>query len=79
MVGRGEALEAAKEMAGQIANNAPVAVRNAKAALNLARSADLASGIEYEAEQFAILFSTEDAREGLTAFSERRKPEYRGR
>jgi enoyl-CoA hydratase len=79
VVGKGEALEAAKEMARQIANNAPVAVRNAKAALNLARSADLASGIEYESEQFAILFSTEDAREGMTAFSERRKPEYRGR
>jgi enoyl-CoA hydratase len=79
VVGKGEALEAAKEMARQIANNAPVAVRNAKAALNLARSTDLVSGIEYESEQFAILFSTEDAREGMTAFSERRKPEYTGR
>lgn len=79
VVGRGEALTAAKEMGREIAANAPVAVRNAKAALNVALSADPASGIEYEADQFAILFATEDTREGMNAFSERRKPQFKGR
>jgi len=79
VVGEGEALEAAKEMAGRIAANAPVAVRNAKTAMNVARSTDLASGIEHEGDLFALLFATEDAREGMAAFSERRKPEFKGR
>jgi enoyl-CoA hydratase len=37
------------------------------------------SGLEYEADQFALLFSTEDAREGMGAFVEKRKPEFGGR
>jgi enoyl-CoA hydratase len=79
VVGEGEALKAAKAMAGQIAANAPVAVRSAKTAMNVARNTDLANGIEHEGDLFALLFSTEDAREGLTAFSERRKPRFEGR
>jgi enoyl-CoA hydratase len=79
VVGEGEALEAAKEMARQIAGNAPVAVKNAKTAMNIARNTDLASGIEHEGDLFALLFATEDAREGMTAFSERRRPEFKGR
>jgi enoyl-CoA hydratase len=79
VVPEGEALSAAKEMGWEIAANAPVAVRHAKAALDLALNADPASGIEYEADQFALLFATEDAREGMSAFSERRKPKFEGR
>jgi len=79
VVPEGEALSAAKEMGREIAANAPVAVRHAKAALDVALSADPASGIEYEADQFALLFATEDAREGMDAFSERRKPQFKGR
>jgi enoyl-CoA hydratase len=78
VVPQGEALAAAKEMAREIAANAPVAVRHAKAALDAALSADPATGIEYEADQFALLFATEDALEGMTAFAERRKPRFRG-
>jgi enoyl-CoA hydratase len=40
---------------------------------------DLVSGLEYEADQFALLFSTEDAREGMGAFVAKRKPEFGGR
>ncbi len=78
VVGEGEALDAAKGLARQIADNAPIAVKNAKAAMNVARNTDLASGIEHEGDLFALLFATEDAREGMNAFSEQRKPEFKG-
>src|ERR671932_964992 len=78
VVPRGEALGAAREMAAEIARNGPLAVRHAKSATNRALDVDLVSGLEYEADQFALLFATEDAREGMGAFAERRKPEFRG-
>jgi enoyl-CoA hydratase len=78
VVSQGQVLVSAEEMGREIAANAPVAVRNAKAALKLALSVDPASGIEYEADQFAILFATEDATEGINAFSERRQPKFKG-
>jgi enoyl-CoA hydratase len=78
VVPQGEALGAARELAAEIAANAPLAVRHAKAATNRALDVDLVSGLEYEADQFALLFATEDAREGMGAFVERRKPEFRG-
>jgi enoyl-CoA hydratase len=79
VVPRGEALGAARELAAEIAANGPLAVRHAKAATNRALDVDLVSGLEYEANQFALLFATEDAGEGMGAFAERRKPEFRGR
>jgi enoyl-CoA hydratase len=79
VVPRGEALNTAREIAAQIAANGPIAVRYAKAATNRALEVDLISGLEYETDQFALLFSTEDAREGMTAFIERRKPQFQGR
>ena len=78
VVPRGEALGAARELAAEIAANGPLAVRHAKAATNRALDVDLVSGLEYEAAQFALLFATEDASEGMGAFAERRKPEFRG-
>ena len=79
VVPEGEALIVARELAGEIASNGPVAVRHAKAAVNKAQDVDLSSGLEYEADQFALLFSTEDAREGMGAFVEKREPEFKGR
>ncbi len=78
VVPQGEALSVARELAAEIAANGPLAVRHAKAAMNRALDVDLVSGLEYEADQFALLFTTEDAREGMGAFVERRKPEFRG-
>jgi enoyl-CoA hydratase len=78
VVPAGEALNAARELAGKIAANGPLAVRHAKAAANRSTDVDLVSGLEYEADQFALLFATEDAREGMGAFVEKRKPEFRG-
>src|SRR5919112_1126112 len=79
VVPEGEALKAARELAGEIAANGPLAVRHAKAAANRSTDVDLVSGLEYEADQFALLFATEDAREGMGAFVEKRKPDFRGR
>jgi enoyl-CoA hydratase len=78
VVPSGEAFKAAMELAAEIAANGPLAVRHAKAATNRALDVDLVSGLEYEADQFALLFATEDAREGMRAFAERRKPEFKG-
>lgn len=78
VVGQGEALSAARELAAEISANGPVAVRHAKAAANRAFDVDLISGLEYEADQFALLFATEDAREGMGAFAEKRKPQFKG-
>jgi enoyl-CoA hydratase len=79
VVPSGEALGAAKELAAEISQNAPLAVRHAKTAANRALDVDLVSGLEYETDQFALLFSTEDALEGMNAFGEKRKPKFEGR
>ena len=79
VVPQGEALKVANEIAAEIAANGPLAVRHAKSATNRAMDVDLVSGLEYEADQFALLFATEDASEGMDAFAERRKPEFEGR
>ena len=79
VVPEGEAFDTARELAEEIASNSPIAVRHAKAAANKAQDVDLVSGLEYEADQFALLFSTEDAREGMGAFVEKREAEFKGR
>lgn len=79
VVPEGEALNAARELAAEIAANGPVAIRHAKTAANRSLDVDLISGLEYEADQFSLLFATEDAREGMGAFMEKRKPQFEGR
>lgn len=79
VVAEGTALNVARELAAEISANGPLAVRHAKSAANRALDVDLVSGLEYEADQFALLFATEDAREGMNAFGEKRKPKFEGR
>ncbi len=79
VVPEGEAFNFSRELAEEIASNGPIAVRHAKAAANKAQDVDLVSGLEYEADQFALLFGTEDAREGMGAFVEKREAEFKGR
>ncbi|MFR6643673.1 MAG: short-chain-enoyl-CoA hydratase, partial [Megasphaera sp.] len=62
------------KLAGKIAKNAPVAVQLSKAAINRGINCDVVTGIAYEAEVFGLCFSTNDQKEGMAAFVEKRKP-----
>jgi len=72
-------LEEAKSLAREIAAKAPVAVRFAKEAVNKVYENPLGEGLDYERRLFYFLFSTEDQREGMDAFSAKRKAEWKGK
>ncbi len=72
-------LEAAIDLAREIAARAPVAIRLARDAVLRAQDTTLEVGLAYERHNFYLLFGTEDQREGVRAFLEKRKPEWRGR
>ena len=72
-------LEDALDLARRIAANGPVAVRLVKRAVHETDRLDLAAGLAAEASLFGLCFSTEDQREGMAAFVERRPAAFRGR
>jgi enoyl-CoA hydratase len=74
-----ELLEQALETAAALAKKSPVALSAAKDAANRALQGDLGAGLAYEAILFAALFATEDQKEGMTAFSDKREPRFQGR
>ncbi|QDR79499.1 enoyl-CoA hydratase-related protein [Sporomusa termitida] len=74
-----ELLAAAREMAKQIAANGPLAVRLTKRAIYEGLSMDLAAGRIYERELHGLCFTTEDQKEGMRAFLEKRKPNFKDR
>ena len=65
-------------MAHRIAANAPIAVGEAKQALNHALQADLKKGYEFELERYRRTVPTHDRLEGVAAFNEKRKPVFKG-
>jgi len=69
----------ARELAAKIVANAPLAVAYCKAAIDRGLQEDFDRAQAQEIDAASILFSTEDKREGLTAFVEKRKPTYKGR
>ena len=79
VVPEGQHLEAAKEMARKIASRGPLAARMTKEAILMAFETPLQVGLLYEKRLFAMLFSTEDQKEGMRAFMEKRKAEFKGR
>ena len=79
VVAREAWLEEAKRMAREIAAKGPVAQRLAKEAVNRAFDSTLEVGLDFERRSLYLAFASEDAREGLTAFVAKRKPEFRGR
>jgi enoyl-CoA hydratase len=72
-------LDEAKRLARDIAEKGPVATRLAKESVDRAFETTLAAGLEAERRALYLGFASEDAKEGLTAFTEKRKPEFRGR
>jgi enoyl-CoA hydratase len=78
VVAREAWLEEAKRVARDIAAKGPVATRLAKEAVDRAHEGGLGLGLEYERRLLYLAFACADAREGLRAFSEKRKPEFKG-
>ncbi len=72
-------LTEAKKVAMEISSKSPVAIRLAKMAVNKAFEMGLSDGIDFERELFYLLFASEDKKEGMKAFTEKRKPEFEGK
>ena len=72
-------IERALALARTIAAKPPIAVRLAKEAVLKSFDMTLEAGLDFERRAFAILLATEDKREGVAAFLEKRKPEFKGR
>jgi enoyl-CoA hydratase len=72
-------LDEAIKLAEQIAARAPLAIQMIKDAVNEALETSLAAGLAFERNSFYTLFSTQDQKEGMAAFLEKRKPEWQGK
>lgn len=72
-------LEEAYGIAKKIMSKGLVAVSLAKEAINKSLEVDIDSGMEYEANAFALCFGTQDQKEGMAAFLEKRAPKFEGR
>ncbi|NOR50413.1 MAG: crotonase [Desulfuromonadales bacterium] len=73
-----ELLDAARKMANKIASQGPVAVRLSKEAINAGLEMDLDRASAYEADQFALCFTSADQKEGMQAFLEKRPANFKG-
>jgi enoyl-CoA hydratase/carnithine racemase len=72
-------LTEALETAATIAANAPISTRQIKQSVNYGLNMDLASGMMFEIEAYNRMVPTDDRREGIRAFNEKRKPNFQGR
>jgi enoyl-CoA hydratase len=79
VVAAGELEAKTMEIANRIAEKSPIALRMAKEAVKTASRAPLDEGLRREIDLFALCFSSQDKDEGVTAFLEKRKPEFKGR
>ena len=79
VVGPEGLMEATLAIARRIAGNGPIAVRQAKQAIHRGLQMSLWDGLAFEIEAYNRLVPTEDRREGVRAFNERRKPVFQGR
>jgi enoyl-CoA hydratase len=75
----GKVVDEALETARAIADNAPISVRQAKHAIHYGLQMDLTSGMMLEIEAYNRMVPTEDRREGIASFNEKRKPRFMGR
>jgi len=79
VVPAGEHLSEALKLAQKVAAQAPIAVRLAKEAVLAAFETSLTEGEDIERKNFFLLFASEDKREGMQAFIEKRKPNFQGK
>ena len=79
LVARSKLMEVCLELAGEIAKAGPIAVAQAKFAINKGQDVELHTGLAIEASAYEACISTEDRLEGLKAFKEKRQPIYKGR
>jgi enoyl-CoA hydratase/3-hydroxyacyl-CoA dehydrogenase len=78
VVPRDKLMEEAKALAKKLAEGPPVALKYAKYALNFGSQTSLDIGLKIESEALGIIASTKDVVEGISAFFEKRKPEFKG-
>ena len=69
----------ALDTAAGIAGNAPLAVRQAKKSVRYGMQMDIGTAYRFEVEAYNRLVDTDDRREGIRAFNEKRKPDFKGR
>jgi enoyl-CoA hydratase/carnithine racemase len=74
----GRLIDEALETAAAIAANGPLAVRQAKKSIHHGLQMDLLTGYRFEIEAYNRLVDTDDRREGVRAFNEKRKPDFKG-
>ncbi len=79
VTGKKDWLAKAVELAQVVARRPPVAVRLGKQAVLAAEETTLSAGVDYERRLYEIAMATEDRIEGMTAFIEKRKPDFKGR
>ena len=68
-----------KKMAAMICETGPIAIEQAKYAINYGVETDIHTGLAIESSSYWVTIPTEDRLEGLAAFKEKRKPEYKGK
>ena len=79
IVERDALLPEAKRIAGRLARNPPIAVQSAKQIIRQSQGTSIAQGLAWENDGYTLCMMTEDAREGMAAFGEKREPVFRGR
>ena len=71
-------LEECKNMAAMICETGPIALEQAKYAINYGMETDIHTGLAIESNAYWVCIPTQDRQEGLAAFKEKRKPVYKG-
>lgn len=74
-----EVLEEAKKLAGKLGSKGPLALSYVKNSIHAGLDTDIGTGLMQELEKLMLLFSTQDQKEGMKAFIERRKPVFTGK
>ena len=77
MVSASELIPKCEEIAEEILKNGPNAIAQSLLCIRHSMGKDMNSGLEFEADRFSELFETDETKEGLSAFVEKRKPKFR--